>query len=104
MTDQYLWFEPVSLLSRCSLNEGLLWVWAERVPVSNIYRETNVFDTLQDWECEDLNIPAVPQGIGRGVQFRTEERVKQRFFGKMTKEMREYHLTENMKEAEAAKE
>ena len=28
------WFEPVSLLSRCSLNEGLLWVWAERVPVS----------------------------------------------------------------------
>lgn len=39
MTDQELWFEPVSLLSRCSLNEGLLWVWAERVPVSNIYRE-----------------------------------------------------------------
>ncbi len=22
MTDQHLWFEPVGLLSRCSLNEG----------------------------------------------------------------------------------
>jgi hypothetical protein len=54
MSDQDLWFERVDLLSRCSLNEGLLWVWAQRVPVFNAYRETNVFDSLQDWECERL--------------------------------------------------
>src|SRR5262245_55784451 len=41
MTDQNSWFEPVSLLSRCSLNEGLLWIWADRVPVLNAYREQN---------------------------------------------------------------
>jgi hypothetical protein len=103
MTDQYLWFEPVSLLSRCSLNEGLLWVWAERVPVSNIYRETNVFDSLQDWECELLKIPPAPEGIGRGAQYRTEERVKRKIFGKMTKDAREYHLLKGMEEAEAAR-
>jgi hypothetical protein len=62
MTDQDLWFEPVDLLSRCSLNEGLLWVWADRVPIDNIYREKNAFDSLQDWECERLNIPPVPRG------------------------------------------
>ena len=48
MADQDLSFEPVSLLSRCSLNEGLLWVWADRVPVSNVDREKNVFDSLQE--------------------------------------------------------
>jgi hypothetical protein len=53
MTDQDLWFEPVDLLSRCSLNEGLLWVWAQRVPVFNVDRETNVFDSLQDWNASD---------------------------------------------------
>jgi hypothetical protein len=74
MTDQDSWFEPVSLLSRCSLNEGLLWVWADRVPVSNVYREKNVFDSLQDWECERLNIPPVPEGVGRAAQYLTEER------------------------------
>ena len=63
MSDQDLWFERVDLLSRCSLNEGLLWVWAQRVPVFNAYRETNVFDSLQDWECERLNIPPVPRGV-----------------------------------------
>ena len=45
MSNQDLWFEPVDLLSRCSLNEALLWVWADRVPVSNIYRE-KTFSTV----------------------------------------------------------
>src|SRR5262249_13982905 len=101
MTDQDLWFEPVSLLSRCSLNEGLLWVWADRVPVSNIYREKSVFESLHDWEYEHLNIPAVPKGVGRGAQYRTEERLRSRNYGKMPKEAREYHILESMKEAEA---
>jgi hypothetical protein len=74
MTDQDLWFEPVDLLSRCSLNEGLLWVWADRVPIDNVYREKNVFDSLQDWECERLNIPPVPKGVRRAAQYRTEKR------------------------------
>ena len=53
MTDQDLWFEPVSLLPRCSLNEGLLWVWADRVPVSNIYRK-KTFSTV----CRTGNVNA----------------------------------------------
>jgi len=103
MTDQDLWFEPVSLLSRCSLNEGLLWVWADRVPVENVYREKNVFETLQDWECERLNIPPVPRGIGRGAQYRTEERLRSRNYGKMPKDAREYHISTGMEEAEAVR-
>ncbi len=85
MTDQDLWLEPVSLLSRCSLNEGLLWVWAGRVPVFNVYREKNVFESLQDWECERLNIPPVPEGLGRGAQYLTQERLKRRDYGKCSK-------------------
>ena len=81
MTDQDLWFEPVSLLSRCSLNEGLLWVWADRVPVLNVYREKNVFDSLQDWECERLNIPPVPEGVRRAAHYLTEERLRRREYG-----------------------
>ena len=81
MTDQDLWFEPVSLLSRCSLNEGLLWVWADRVPVLNMYREKNVFDSLQDWECERLSIPPVPEGVRRAAHYLTEERLRRREFG-----------------------
>jgi hypothetical protein len=101
MTDQDLWFEPVSLLSRCSLNEGLLWVWADRVPVSNVYREQNVFESLQDWECERLNIPPVPEGVRRAAHYLTEERVRRRDYGKMTKDAREYHVTRGMEEAAA---
>src|SRR5262245_6835580 len=103
MTDQELWFEPVTLLSRCSLNEGLLWVWADRVPASNIYRETNVFESLQDWECERLKIPPVPRGIGRAAQYRTEERLRSRNYGKMPKKAREYHDSTGMEEAEAVR-
>lgn len=103
MIDQDLWFEPVSLLSRCSLNEGLLWVWADRVPVENVYREKNVFGTLQDWECERLNIPPVPEGVRRAAHYRTEERLRSRNYGKMTKDAREYHVLEGMKEAEAVR-
>jgi hypothetical protein len=101
MDDQDLWFEPTSLLSRCSLNEALLWVWAGRVPLDNIYRETNVFESLEDWQCEHLNIPPVPKGVGRGVQYLTEERLQRRNYGKMPKDAREYHITKGMEEAEA---
>jgi hypothetical protein len=103
MTDNYLWFEPVDLLSRCSLNEGLLWVWADRVPVSNVYREENAFGSLQDWECERLNIPPVPEGVRRAAHYRTEERLRSRNYGKITKDAREYHVQEGMKEAEAVR-
>jgi hypothetical protein len=103
MTDQDLWFEPVDLLSRCSLNEGLLWVWADRVPIDNVYREKNVFDSLQDWECERLNIPPVPKGVRRAAQYRTEKRLRSRNYGKMTKDAREYHVREGMEEAEAVR-
>jgi hypothetical protein len=103
MTYQDLWFEPVSLLSRCSLNEGLLWVWSERVPVSNIYREKNVFESLQDWECEDLKIPSVPRGVGRAAQYRTEERLRARNYGNMPKDAQEFHVATGMEEAEAVR-
>jgi hypothetical protein len=101
MPDQDLWFEPVSLLSRCSLNEGLLWVWADRVPVSNMYRERNVFESLQDWECERLNIPPVPEGARRAAQYFTEERLRSRSYGKLPKDAQEYHVTKGMEEAAA---
>ena len=103
MTEQDLWFEPVDLLSRCSLNEGLLWVWADRVPISNVYRERNVFESLQDWECEHLKIPPVPRGVGRAAHYRTEERLRSRDYGKMRKEAREYHVSSGMEEAEAVR-
>ena len=103
MTDQNLWFEPVSLLSRCSLNEGLLWVWADRVPVSNIYREKNAFETLQEWECERMNIPAVPEGLRRAAQYFTEERLRRREYGKMTQDARKYHVMKGMEEAAAVR-
>jgi hypothetical protein len=103
MTDQDLWFEPVNLLSRCSLNEGLLWVWSDRAPIDNIDREKNVFDILQDWECERLNIPPVPKGIRRAAQYLTEKRLRSGNYGKMRKDTREYHVREGMEEAEAAR-
>jgi hypothetical protein len=101
MTDQDFWFEPVSLLTECSLNEGLLWVWADRVPVSNVYREKNVFDTLQDWECERLNIPPVPEGARRAAQYLTEERLRRREFG--PKDAREYHVKKGLEDAAAVR-
>jgi hypothetical protein len=103
MTDQDLWFEPVSLLSRCSLNEGLLWIWVERVPVSNIYREQNAFETLQDWECDYLKIPPVPEGIRRAAQYLTEERLRGRNYGKMPKDAQDYYVAKGMEEAEAVR-
>jgi len=103
MTDQDLWFEPVSLLSRCSLNEGLLWVWADRVPVSNVYREKNVFESLQDWEYERLNLPPAPSGTRLVAQYLTEERLRSRKYGKMPKDAREYYVLKGMEEAEAVR-
>jgi hypothetical protein len=106
MTDEDLWFEPVSLLARCSLNEGLLWVWAKRVPISNIYREKNAFETLADWECERLAIPPVPEGIRRGAQFLTEERLRRREqeLGSRPRDIRELRVAKGMEEAAAARE
>lgn len=101
MTNQHLWFEPVSLLTRCSLNEGLLWVWADRVPVSNIYREKNVFGSLQDWECERLNIPPVPSGMRVAAHHQTEERLRSRKYGYMPKDAQEFHVLKGMEEGEA---
>src|SRR5690348_1824026 len=103
MTDQELWFEPVSLLDRCSLNEGLLWVWVDRVPVQNIYREKNVFETLQEWEYERLNIPPAPEGVRRAAQYFTEERLRSRNYRKMPRESQEFHVAKSMEEAEAVR-
>ena len=104
MTDQDLWFEPVSLLTHCSLNEALLWVWAERVPVSNIYREKNAFETLQEWECEGLNIPRAPEGIRHAAHYRTEDRIRRRWKDvKISKDTREYHFEKGMEEAAAVR-
>jgi hypothetical protein len=103
MADEALWFEPVSLLPRCSLNEGLLWVWAERVPVHNIYREKNAFETLQEWECEQIKIPPVPEGVRRAAQYLTEQRLRSRNYGKMPNDAREYHVAKGMEEAEAVR-
>jgi hypothetical protein len=103
MADQGLWFEPVDLLSRCSLNEALLWVWADRVPINNADREKSVFDSLQDWECERLNIPPVPNGVRHAAQYRTEKRLRSRNYGKITKDAREHHVREGMEEAEAVR-
>lgn len=103
MADEVLWFEPVSLLPRCSLNEGLLWVWAERVPVHNVYREKNAFETLQDWECEEIKIPPAPEGIRRAAQYLTEERLRSRNYRNMPKDAREYHIAKGMEEAEAVR-
>jgi len=76
--DDY-WYEPVSLLERCSLNEALLWIWAERVPLHNVYREKNVFETLQDWECENLEIPPVPRPFHGAPHLRTEAHLRKKW-------------------------
>jgi hypothetical protein len=105
MPGQDLWFEPATLLFRCSLNEGLLWIWANRLPISNVYREKNVFESLQYWECESLNIPPVPEGVRRAAQFLTEDRLRRsaREYQKMTKDDTEDHVTKGMEEAAAVK-
>jgi hypothetical protein len=103
MTDADLWFEPVSLLSRCSLNEGLLWVRADRVPVDSSYREKNVFESLQNWEYERLKIPPAPEGIHTRAQFFTEERFRRGPFGKMPQDAQDYHLAKGTEEAKAIK-
>lgn len=103
MSDQDFWFEPVSILSRCSLNEGLLWVWAERVPVYNIYREKNAFETLDDRECEELKIAPVPDGVRRAAHYLTEKRLRTQKYGKMPKASLEYHVAKGVEQAEAVK-
>ena len=104
MTDQDFWFEPVSLLHECSLNEGLLWIWADRVPVSNAYREKNAFETLSEWECERLNIPPVPEGVRRVAHYQTEERIRRAYMGIRPKDALEYHVTEGLRQAAAIRE
>jgi hypothetical protein len=104
MTDQDFWFEPVSLLTECSLNEAVLWIWADRVPVSNAYREKNAFETLTAGECERLNIPPVPEGIGRVAHYRTEERLRRTYAGMKPKDALEYHVERGLQEAAAVRE
>jgi hypothetical protein len=99
MTEEQLWFEPTTLLSRCSLNEGLLWVWDDRVPLDNVWREKNAFDTLRNEECEYLEIPPVPAFIGRGARYVTEQRLRAKHWA--TDDQREYYVKEGMEEAEA---
>jgi hypothetical protein len=102
MSDQDFWFEPVNLLARCSLNEALLWAWAERLPVSNIYREKNAFETLDERECEELEIPPVPDGVRRAARYLTEERLRSKNDW-MPKDSLEYHVTKGIEQAEAVK-
>jgi hypothetical protein len=107
MTDRDFWFEPVSLLTECSLNEALLWVWADRVPVSNVYREKNAFETLTEWECERLKIPPVPQGVRRVAHHLTEERLRRtysRITPKDLPEHVEYQVVEGLQQATAIRE
>jgi hypothetical protein len=73
------------------------------VPVLNVYREKNAFETLQNWECERLNIPPVPEGIRRAAQYLTEERLRRRDYGKMAKDAREYHVMKGIEEAAAVR-
>lgn len=107
MADQDFWFEPVSLLTECSLNEGLLWVWADRVPVSNVYREKNAFETLSERECEDLGIPPVPEGVRRVAHHQTEERLR-RTYSRITPKALpgnlEYHVAKGLQQANAIRE
>src|SRR5581483_10997898 len=98
-----LWFEPVGLLERCSLNEGLLWIWAERVPINNVYREKNAFESLQDWECAALNIPPVPEGIRHAAHHQTEERAQDKYSGMKPVESRKFYVAKAMQEAKALK-
>lgn len=102
MSDQDFWFEPVNLLARCSLNEVLLWVWAERVPVANVYREKNAFETLDEQECEDLGIPPVPENVRMIPQHCTEERTRARWQGS-SRDTIKYYVTKGIAEAEAIK-
>lgn len=102
MSDHDFWFEPVNLLARCSLNEALLWVWADRLPISNIYREKNAFEILDDQECEELEIPPAPDGVRRAAQYLTEERLRNKNHW-MQKDSLEYHVTKGLEEAEAVK-
>lgn len=69
----------------------------------NDYREKNVFESLQDSECEHLKIPPVPTGVGRAAHYRTEERLRSGNYGKMQNEAREYHVSSGMEEAEAVR-
>jgi hypothetical protein len=79
-------------------------VWAERVPVANVYREKNAFETLSEWECERLNIPPVPDGFRRGAHYLTEERIRRRYSEVMPKDALEYHVAEGLQQATAIKE
>ncbi len=107
MADQDFWFEPVGLLAECSLNEALLWVWADRVPVNNMYREKNAFASLGDAECEQLSIPPVPEGVRRVAHYFTEERLRRHFSRITPKDLPdhvEYHVSEGLEQATATRE
>jgi len=77
-------------------------VWAERVPVSNVYRDKNGFETLQEWECDELGIPPVPDGVRSAAQYLTDERLRSKYDG-LPKDSFEYHVTKGKEEAKAVK-
>jgi hypothetical protein len=52
---------------------------------------------------ELLKIPPVPNGVGRAAQYRTEERLRSRNYGKISKGAREYQVLEGMEQAKAVR-
>src|SRR4051812_19776625 len=100
MLDSDFWFEPVNLLARCSLNEALLWVWAQRVPIASVYREKNAFETLDERECEGMGIPPVPDNIRMAAQYFTKERSRAKY-KQMPKDTINYYVAKGVAEAEA---
>jgi hypothetical protein len=80
MTDGQQWFEPATLLDRCSLSEALLWVWCGRLPSVGqrglTSPDNKALTYLHDWECEILTIPAVPEGAWASAHLYTRENIK----------------------------
>ena len=103
MTDEALWFEPVSLLPRCSLNEGLLWVWAERVPVDNIYGRKTRSRLCTSGNARESRFPLFRKAFDTLSNMLQRSDSRSRTYGKMLKDAREYHVAKGMEEAEAVR-
>lgn len=101
-SDDY-WYEPVPLLKRCSLNEALLWIWAERVPLHSVYRQKNAFEALENWECEHLGIPPVPHRFYRSPHLRTEAHLRKKWREVKSKAHVKDMIETALAEAEATK-
>jgi hypothetical protein len=69
-------------------------------------REEHAFSTLQDWECEQLGIPRVPEGAWRAAHYRTEARLRKKLdaYGKkMPKDLLDDQVLREMEEAEVVR-